>query len=256
MCAAAIFCTGLALGAALRRRDRQQSRVLHLFRLGLILSFCSYALHTFEPPHSQLFPAFSLLFGLSGTALIWLGFRENAKMQWERTDRDAFSNEEQEELGEQERHPGLPMLTVRAAQVLRYAQEEANRRRQACAGSEHLLLGLLHTPQSEGVRILDRLGVGEEKIRWELGRQMETEIDQHPTAKCPALTEGAQQVFTLAAQEAHRFEKSSVGTEHLLLGLLLMGKGKAASVLLQSGITVAEIHAEIIRTKSLRSIKA
>jgi len=68
-------------------------------------------------------------------------------------------------------------------------------------------------------------------------------------AKPLALTDRAEQALALAAGEAHRFGKASIGSEHLLLGLVLVGKGKAASVLFGEGITVDGIREEIIKAK-------
>ena len=63
----------------------------------------------------------------------------------------------------------------------------------------------------------------------------------------PALTDRACQVFGLAAQEAHRFGKEAVGTEHLLLGLVLVGRGPAADALFGAGVTVDGVRGEILR---------
>lgn len=64
-----------------------------------------------------------------------------------------------------------------------------------------------------------------------------------------ALTDYADQVLALAAQEAHRFDGTAIGTEHLLLGLVLVGKGRAAAVLFGEGVTVDGIRSEIIKAK-------
>ena len=49
----------------------------------------------------------------------------------------------------------------------------------------------------------------------------------------------------MAEIEARRFGKTFVGTEHLLLGLLLVGTGPAASALFRAGLTVEALRREL-----------
>jgi hypothetical protein len=48
-------------------------------------------------------------------------------------------------------------------------------------------------------------------------------------------------------QEAHRFNSTYIGTEHLLLGVLLTGSGEATIALFQQGITVDDVRNQIVR---------
>lgn len=60
-------------------------------------------------------------------------------------------------------------------------------------------------------------------------------------------TERAQKVLVLAQEEAKRFNHSSVGTEHLLLGLVREGEGIAAKVLLALGVELNAVRQQIER---------
>ena len=60
-------------------------------------------------------------------------------------------------------------------------------------------------------------------------------------------TPRAQQVLALARKEAERFHHHSVGTEHLLLGLISLGQGVAVNVLLKMGIDLATARVEVER---------
>jgi ATP-dependent Clp protease ATP-binding subunit ClpC len=60
-------------------------------------------------------------------------------------------------------------------------------------------------------------------------------------------TERARQVVVLAADESRRLQHNYIGTEHLLLGLLLEEEGIAARVLERLGITADEVRDEIAR---------
>jgi excisionase family DNA binding protein len=55
-------------------------------------------------------------------------------------------------------------------------------------------------------------------------------------------TKRARHVLTLAQEEAQRFQHTSIGTEHLLLGLLREGEGVAAQVLTNLGIEVDQVR--------------
>lgn len=53
-------------------------------------------------------------------------------------------------------------------------------------------------------------------------------------------------VLRLAQDEAHRLRHQQIGTEHLLLGLLLEGEGVAAHVLADCGVQADELRAAIL----------
>ncbi len=54
-------------------------------------------------------------------------------------------------------------------------------------------------------------------------------------------------VLALAAKEARRLNHSYVGTEHILLGLLVEGEGVAGRVLRDLGVDEAKARVEILR---------
>jgi ATP-dependent Clp protease ATP-binding subunit ClpC len=55
-------------------------------------------------------------------------------------------------------------------------------------------------------------------------------------------TERARRVFSLAQEEAQRFQHNYIGTEHLLLGLVREGEGVAAKVLNQLGVELQAVR--------------
>src|SRR5205807_2483556 len=60
-------------------------------------------------------------------------------------------------------------------------------------------------------------------------------------------TKRARHVLVLAQEEAQRFQQSSIGTEHLLLGLLREGEGVAANVLKSFGLQLEQVRTETLR---------
>src|SRR5437868_2351546 len=61
----------------------------------------------------------------------------------------------------------------------------------------------------------------------------------------PPFTPGAQQILALARKEADRLNHNFVGTEHVLLGMLKLGRGVAVNVLLKLGLSLENVRAEI-----------
>lgn len=255
-----------ALAAARGKGDQSRLHVLHLFRSGLSLSAISYLLRITDAPRLDHPTPFVFVTGFLGTTFLWLGWMQYWRLRASRPDtplllRDEGSEPIPEALRAASQTAGGPRLTARAHQALLHAECEACRRNEGRVDTDHLLLGLLHDPDSAGVRLLPLLGAGPEKVHLELLGRMAScrkftkqprqtpNIALQAKAEPLALTERASQVLALAAQEAHRFDKACVGTEHLLLGLVLMGKGMAAAVLFGEGVTVDGIRSEIIKAR-------
>ncbi|HOV70021.1 MAG TPA: Clp protease N-terminal domain-containing protein, partial [Clostridia bacterium] len=60
-------------------------------------------------------------------------------------------------------------------------------------------------------------------------------------------TEGAQKALALAQEAARRLGNNYVGTEHILLGLILEGNGPAAHALANAGITSENVEEAVIK---------
>lgn len=60
-----------------------------------------------------------------------------------------------------------------------------------------------------------------------------------------SFTEQAQRVFVFADEEASQFNHNYIGTEHLLLGLLLEEEGIAFRVLKESGVELQKVRAAV-----------
>jgi len=136
-------------------------------------------------------------------------------------------------------------FTERAKKVLTLAQEEAERSHHSYIGTEHLLLGLLREGEGLAAKVLNNLGVEIGKVRQTiesvLGRNERIIIQQIiPTSR-------VKKVIEISFEEARRMGHNYVGTEHLLLGLLIEGEGIAAHVLEDLGATLDKVRAEIER---------
>ncbi|HEV2953853.1 MAG TPA: ATP-dependent Clp protease ATP-binding subunit, partial [Candidatus Dormibacteraeota bacterium] len=136
-------------------------------------------------------------------------------------------------------------FTERAKKVLTLAQEEAERSHHSYIGTEHLLLGLLREGEGLAAKVMSNLGVEIGKVRQTiesvLGRNERIIIQQIiPTSR-------VKKVIEISFEEARRMGHNYVGTEHLLLGLLIEGEGIAAHVLEDLGASLEKVRSEIER---------
>ncbi len=153
-------------------------------------------------------------------------------------------------------------FTERARKVVFYAQEEAQKFGEGYVSTEHLLLGLVRESDSVAARVLEKLGVSLNRIRAEVEKQL-PRGDARPSQDM-TLTPRAKRVIDLAYDEArnlelyrshlrrvlslfHRgFGRNSLGTGHLLLGLIREGDGLAGRVLAELGVELEKARREVM----------
>src|SRR3569833_1234884 len=131
--------------------------------------------------------------------------------------------------------------TQRARHTIVQAQEEARAAGHDYIGTEHVLLGLLHEPESLAVRAMEAQGAAPDQVRAAVTAAL------GPPAETPAVghipfTPRAKKVHELAMRAALRLGHDHVGTEHILLGVFGEEEGGAARVL--AGLGVSEDAAE------------
>jgi ATP-dependent Clp protease ATP-binding subunit ClpA len=126
-------------------------------------------------------------------------------------------------------------FTPRAQKVLALSREEAARFNHNFIGTEHLLLGLISLGQGTAVNVLAEIGLQLETVRAEVEKQVGTGPDQKIIGYIP-YTPRVKRVLALTAKEAKALNHTYVGTEHILLGLLLDGEGVAARVFKTLGV--------------------
>ena len=133
-------------------------------------------------------------------------------------------------------------FTDRARRVVVLAQEEVRMLGHNYIGSEHLLLGLIREGDGVAAEALESLG-----ISLVAGRQLVEEIigpgDQVPWP--PPFTPRAKKVLELALRESLQLGHDSIGTEHILLGLIREG-GVAAQVLVKLGAELNRVRQRVI----------
>lgn len=134
--------------------------------------------------------------------------------------------------------------TERAIKVLNLAKAEAQRMGHNVVGTEHILLGLVAEGEGIAAKALNAINVDPNKVSEQIealvgvGQPYNGEVGFTPRVK---------RVLELANEEARRQGVNYIGTEHILLGLLMEGEGVAARVLLNMGVSPDRIWKQVIR---------
>ena len=149
---------------------------------------------------------------------------------------------------------GKTPASARVKKVLATAAKEAKALSHTYIGTEHILLGLLCERDGMASRVLRDLGIDLARTRQEVLKELDPNcgVESSPVPRAisaapnvPGFTPHAQEVLRLSRAEADRFNHCFVGTEHLLLGILKLGQGRAVGVLRNLGLDVQGIPAEV-----------
>ncbi|HTL46748.1 MAG TPA: ATP-dependent Clp protease ATP-binding subunit [Verrucomicrobiae bacterium] len=137
-------------------------------------------------------------------------------------------------------------FTERARKVIILAKEEAKRFNHDYIGTEHILLGLIKEGESVAAAVLQNLGLSLDTIRLEVEKLVQFGPATIVSGDIP-FTPKAKKVIELAMDEARRLGHNYIGTEHLLLGLIKEGEGVASHVLMNVGLDLNKVRAEVIK---------
>jgi ATP-dependent Clp protease ATP-binding subunit ClpA len=135
-------------------------------------------------------------------------------------------------------------FTDRARRVVVLAQEEARMLGHNDVGTEHLLLGLIDEGDGVAAKALESLGISLVAVR-QLVEEIIGPGDQVPSGGIP-FTPRAKKVLELALRESLQLGHDSIGTEHILLGLIREGDGVAAQVLVKLGAEPDRVRQRVI----------
>jgi ATP-dependent Clp protease ATP-binding subunit ClpA len=138
-------------------------------------------------------------------------------------------------------------FTEHARKAVFYGQEEAHRLDDSYVSTEHLLLGVVRESDNAAAQALVRMGVSLGRVRSEIERQLVR--GEGWSFQNAQLTRGAKRVVDFAYQEAGLLKNNYIGTEHLLLGLILERDGLAGRVLADLGVEIGRARQEVIYVK-------
>src|SRR4051812_32454242 len=129
-------------------------------------------------------------------------------------------------------------FTEHVRTALAVAREEASRLGHEYVGTEHMLLGLLRAGDGVAVTMLGNLNVPLDEVRNRIESMVRRGHGGSTRGPDLPYTSRAKKVLELAMNEARVEKHSYVGTEHLLLGMLVEAKGITAQVLTSFGVTI------------------
>jgi len=119
-------------------------------------------------------------------------------------------------------------FTAQAQMAIEYAEQIMADFRHGYLGTEHLLVGLIHTQNSVAQRALEACGITEEdildKIKDIIG------MGGSPLVLTKDFTPRVKRIFEMSGQIAKQIGSNSIGTEFLLIAILKDSGKKTASV--------------------------
>lgn len=129
----------------------------------------------------------------------------------------------------------------RARKVMQLANQEAQRFNHEYIGTEHILLGLVKEGSGRAAAALKSMGIDLRKIRLEIEKIVQSGPDMVTMGRLPQ-TPRAKLVVEHAMAVGRQRNDQHIGTEHLLIGLVMEKEGVAARVLAQLGATDEKIR--------------
>lgn len=128
------------------------------------------------------------------------------------------------------------------------AQEEGRTLQHGYIGTEHLLLGLLREEEGLAAQALESLGITLDQVRAQVVRIVGWG-EGTPSGQIP-FTPRAKKVLELALREGLSLGHNSIGTEHILLGLVRENEGVAARILMDFDADSETVREVVIRMLS------
>jgi len=139
-------------------------------------------------------------------------------------------------------------FTKRVKIILDIARKEALKFGHNKVEPEHILLAMLQEGEGVGIAILNYLGVETERLKYELEKTIKRGVPFY-SGELP-LSASSKRVLEYSVREAQYFGHSYIGSEHLLIGIILEADSLPAQILRKFGVTVEKarnIMEEILR---------
>ena len=136
----------------------------------------------------------------------------------------------------------------RALRTMELAEQEAHLLCHEYIGTEHILLGLLSEEPDMMAGVLGRFDLDADAVRREIDRLIQRGPNAAPTSYLP-LTPRAKRVIEIARQEATNLNQREVGTEHLMVALMLEPSGVAGQALRNLGLKLHLVAPEVLKIR-------
>jgi ATP-dependent Clp protease ATP-binding subunit ClpC len=137
-------------------------------------------------------------------------------------------------------------FTDAARKVMQLANQEAQRLNHEYIGTEHILLGLAKEGTGVAALVLKNLVADIDEVRVEIEKIVQIGPKAVTMAVLPH-TPRAKKCLENAIEEALDLNHRYIGTEHLLLGVQRVEDGVAAHALMNLGLKIEDVRAELQR---------
>jgi excisionase family DNA binding protein len=191
-------------------------------------------------------------------------YRIGNEYRFTRVDLEEFIKRQRVSTGENAKKEPFRNFTERARHVMALAVDEALRLEHNYVGTEHMLLGLVSESEGVAAHVLRNFGIELDKTRNEIlsllkqGQEKSNPVlSKIKTAmmqgeivlagRQAVLTRRAKKVIEMSVDEARSLGHHSIGSEHLLLGILREGEGLAVGVLENLGVDLEKIRSETLQ---------
>ena len=133
----------------------------------------------------------------------------------------------------------------KARRALFFARYEASKLGSWVIESEHILLGILREGEESVNELFRRFQVRPDEVRREIEGERVFVERISSTAELP-LSEESKKILAYASHEAESMLHSTVGSEHLLIGILRVEGCLAMRILAQHGLDVYTVREEVL----------
>ncbi|ABQ47406.1 MULTISPECIES: ATP-dependent Clp protease ATP-binding subunit [Thermotoga] len=147
----------------------------------------------------------------------------------------------------------LEEYTEKAQKVMMSIQDIMTRYRQNQLSSEHILLAILEEGNNVGVELLKELNVDINRLKDEVEvfiGKYGVRVPEGASVSQIFITPDARHVIEKAREEARRMGDSKIGTEHLILGMVLSPDSTAFRILSRYGVTPERVYEAIRKIRS------
>ncbi len=133
----------------------------------------------------------------------------------------------------------------KARRALFFARYEASKLGSRVIESEHILLGVLREGEESVSELLQRFQVKPDDLRREIEGERVFVERISSTAELP-LSEESKKILAYASHEAESMLHSTVGSEHLLIGILRVERCVAMRLLARHGLELERVREEVM----------
>ncbi|MCI9625930.1 MAG: ATP-dependent Clp protease ATP-binding subunit [Clostridia bacterium] len=137
-------------------------------------------------------------------------------------------------------------LSQKAAAALKLAEETAASLGHGVVGTEHLLAGLIRVEDCLAAKILKSKGITIDKYMQQLGRYYGNSLADKPSRKVE-MTPRSKSVLQISVNESQKLGNTYIGTEHILLAIIMEGEGLAVRILHELGVNAQDLYNSLVQ---------